>query len=186
MTAGCEALARPRRCAELKRRVSSCLVTTGEHEYSRYGFRELLERRCADVLQPDITWLGGITEARRVTAMAAGFDVPIVPHGSSVYSYHLQIAFPNCPIAELIMLAPEADRVQPYFGDLLLDEPLPVDGWVELDPTKPGFGVTLNRDLLRRPYEHAPQPSPPTAPAKSHADWLADPVTAILEAAPRA
>ena len=68
----------------------------------------------------------------------------------------------------------------------LLDEPLPVDGWVELDPTKPGFGVTLNRDLLRRPYEHAPQPSPPTAPAKSHADWLADPVTAILEAAPRA
>ena len=84
MTAGCEALARPRRYAELKRRVSSCLVTTGEHEYSRYGFRELLERRCADVLQPDITWLGGITEARRVTAMAAGFDVPIVPHGSSL------------------------------------------------------------------------------------------------------
>ena len=48
----------------LQRRVSSGLLTTGEPEHSRCGVREPLERRCADVLQPDITWLGGITEAR--------------------------------------------------------------------------------------------------------------------------
>ena len=41
------------------------LITTGEHEYTRYGFRQLLERKCCDVIQPDITWCGGITEARR-------------------------------------------------------------------------------------------------------------------------
>ena len=57
----------------------------------RYGFRELLKRRAADIVQPDITWMGGITEARRVVALAASYDVLCVPHGSSVYSYHLQV-----------------------------------------------------------------------------------------------
>mmetsp|Transcript_34416 Transcript_34416/g.110535 ORF Transcript_34416/g.110535 Transcript_34416/m.110535 type:complete len:236 (-) Transcript_34416:54-761(-) len=63
---------------------SSVLVTTGEHEYSRYGFRRLIADRAADVLQPDITWMGGLTEARRVVAMAAAYDIPVIPHGSSV------------------------------------------------------------------------------------------------------
>jgi L-rhamnonate dehydratase len=38
------------------------LVTTGEHEYSRYGFRELIDRKAIDILQPDVTWMGGLTE----------------------------------------------------------------------------------------------------------------------------
>jgi len=63
-----------------------------------------------DVLQPDVTWIGGLTEARRVVAMAAAYDIPVIPHGSSVYSYHLQFAFHNCPIAELINLSPDADK----------------------------------------------------------------------------
>ena len=50
-----------------------------------------ISRRCVDVLQPDITWIGGITEAKRVVAMAAAYDILVVPHGSSVYSYHLQV-----------------------------------------------------------------------------------------------
>ena len=40
----------------------SVLLTTGEHEYTRYGYLQLLQQRCADIIQPDITWLGGITE----------------------------------------------------------------------------------------------------------------------------
>ena len=83
----------------------SVLLTTAEHEYTRYGFRELIARRAVDILQPDITWLGGITEARRVVAMAAAYDILVVPHGSSVYSYHLQYAFANCPLAEFINLS---------------------------------------------------------------------------------
>ena len=74
---------------------SSVLTTTGEHEYTRYGFRRLIADRAVDVLQPDITWLGGMTEARRIVAMAAAYDLPVIPHGSSVYSYHLQYAFCN-------------------------------------------------------------------------------------------
>ena len=93
------------------------------------------------MLQPDITWVGGLTEARRVVALAAAYDTMVIPHGSSVYSYHLQFAFANCPMGELIVLAPQADKMWPLFGDMFLDEPMPIDGYVTLDENKPGFGV---------------------------------------------
>ncbi|GFO05302.1 L-rhamnonate dehydratase [Plakobranchus ocellatus] len=127
------------------------LLTTGEHEYSRYRFRQLLESRCVDVIQPDITWLGGVTEARRVVAMASATDTLVIPHGSSVYSYHLQYAFSNCPLAEYINMSHSADKLVPYFGGLFPDEPLPKNGFIDL-PDKPGFGVTLDKSKLTRPY----------------------------------
>jgi len=126
--------------------VSSVVVLTPlTHNKSEgYGFRTLLEKKCADVLQPDITWCGGMTEARRIVSLAAAYDIPIIPHGSSIYSYHLQICFPNCPMAEFLIMSPKADSIVSYFGNLFTDEPLPKDGYVELS-SKPGFGVTLNR-----------------------------------------
>jgi L-rhamnonate dehydratase len=131
----------------------TCLVTTGEHEYTRYGFRELIARKCADILQPDINWVGGLTEARRIVAMAAAYDIPIIPHGSSVFSYHMQYAFTNCPIAEFLVMSPKADELVPLFGELFLNEPMPKDGYVELTEA-PGWGVELNDKLdLVRPYE---------------------------------
>src|ERR1700682_4228016 len=57
---------------------------------------------------------GGITEARRIVALASAYDVPIIPHGSSIYSYHLQYAFPNLPMSEFLVLAPNGDEVSPY------------------------------------------------------------------------
>ena len=62
-----------RRYAEVKKalRGSGLMLSTAEHEYTRYGFRRLIQDRSVDILQPDITWLGGLTEARRVVAMAA-------------------------------------------------------------------------------------------------------------------
>ena len=68
------------------------LLTTAEHEYTRYGYRQLIESKCVDILQPDVTWMGGITECRRVCAMAAAYDIMVIPHGSASYSYHLQYA----------------------------------------------------------------------------------------------
>jgi L-rhamnonate dehydratase len=117
------------------------LVTTGEHEYTRYGFRELIARRCADILQPDVNWVGGLTECRRIVAMAAAYDLPV-----------MQYAFRNCPVGEILIMSPEADRIVPVFGDLFANEPLPKDGWLDLSDA-PGWGVELNPDLkLRRPY----------------------------------
>lgn len=139
-------------------RGSPILLTTGEHEYTRYGFQRLLKSHCVDILQPDVTWMGGITEARKVIAMAAADDVIVIPHGSSIYSYHLQYAFVNCPLAEYINLSPEADKVVPYFGDIFFDEPLPKDGYIQL-PNRPGFGVTLNESKLTRPYQRSEEES---------------------------
>ena len=139
--------------AEVKRRnPSTTLLTCGEHEYTRWGFKLLLDKQCVDILQPDVTWCGGITEARRIVALASAYDIPIIPHGSSIYSYHLQYAFPNLPMSEFIFLSHDGASQTPYFGQLFEDEPLPVDGWVHLDPKKPGFGVTLNKANLRRPF----------------------------------
>jgi len=143
--------------AEVKRVVGDkMLLTTGEHEYTRYGFRQLIEKKCVDILQPDVNWVGGLTEARRIVAMAAAYDIPVIPHGSSVFSYHLQIAYPNCPMGEFLNMSPKADTIVPVFGNLFKDEPLPQNGFIELSD-KPGWGVELNREELNlfRPYDRS-------------------------------
>lgn len=133
-------------------------MTTGEHEYTRYGFKQLLDSPSAcDIIQPDVTWMGGITEARRVVALASAYSIPVIPHGSSVYSYHLQTAFANCPMAEYINLSRDGDETVPYFGGLFPDEPLPQGGRIYLDPGKAGFGVTLRKDGLKRAYVRTQQ-----------------------------
>jgi L-rhamnonate dehydratase len=75
----------------------------------------------------------------------------VVPHGSSVYSYHFVITRTNSPFAEFLMMAPEADQVVPMFQPLLIGEPVPVNGRMRL-PDTPGFGVELNPEVpLLRP-----------------------------------
>lgn len=126
--------------------------TTGEHEYTRYGFRELIGRRCVDILQPDLTWVGGITEARKIAAMAAAYDLPVVPHGSGVFSLHFQIAFANTPFQEVLVMSPDGRDVVPPFGDIFTGDPLPENGHL-YPPDRPGWGIDLDRTRVRRPYE---------------------------------
>ncbi|HEF5870405.1 TPA: L-rhamnonate dehydratase [Burkholderia cenocepacia] len=141
--------------AKLRRDVPrGMLVTTGEHEATRWGFRMLLEMECCDIIQPDVGWCGGLTELIRISALADARGVLVIPHGSSVYSYHFVATRHNSPFAEFLMMAPQADRVVPMFDPLLLDEPVPVGGRMKV-PDTPGFGVRLNPDVrMQRPYEH--------------------------------
>ena len=139
--------------AQLKRSTPpGMLVTTGEHEATRWGFRMLLEMNCCDIIQPDVGWCGGLTELQKIAALADSRGVLVIPHGSSVYSYHFVITRHNSPFAEFLMMAPAADRVVPMFHPQLIGEPVPVNGRLKL-PDTPGFGVELNRSLpLHRPY----------------------------------
>ncbi len=123
------------------------MVTTGEHEATRWGFRMLLEMQCADVVQPDVGWCGGLTELIKISDLADKHRVMVVPHGSSVYSYHFSITRHNSPFSEFLMMAPQADVVIPMFSPLLLDEPVPQDGRMKLSDA-PGFGVRLNPECL--------------------------------------
>jgi L-rhamnonate dehydratase len=140
--------------AQLKRQVPpGLLVTTGEHEATRWGFRQLLETG-VDIIQPDVNWCGGITELIKISALADAHGALVVPHGSSVYSYHFVVTRTNSPFAEFLMMHETAEEVVPMFSPLLLDEPVPVNGRLRV-PDTPGFGVRLNPDVERaRPYTH--------------------------------
>ncbi|HKX56651.1 MAG TPA: enolase C-terminal domain-like protein, partial [Xanthomonadales bacterium] len=138
--------------AELKRRLPNTTIATGEHEYTRYGFSQLID--CGvDVLQPDMMWCGGLTEAVRITELAAAANRLVIPHGSGPYAYHHQVCFANTPYAEFLMLSPEGDVAVPQFGGLFRGEPLPVNGVISLG-TEPGFGINLDRNAasLVRPF----------------------------------
>ncbi|ASR53101.1 L-rhamnonate dehydratase [Blastomonas fulva] len=143
--------------AELKRNVpKGMLVTCGEHEATRWGFRMLLEMDCCDIIQPDVGWCGGITELIKISALADARGKLVVPHGSSVYSYHFVVTRHNSPFAEFLMMHPGPTEVVPMFAPQLLGEPVPHNGRIKVSALdKPGFGVELNPDVpLHRPYSN--------------------------------
>ena len=75
-----------RLCAE----VQGTKIASGEHEATLYGFAGLLRDRAAHILQPDVTWSGGLTECRRISMAAETSGIPVIPHrGSSVYGMTL-------------------------------------------------------------------------------------------------
>ncbi|MGV8882460.1 MAG: L-rhamnonate dehydratase [Rhodoglobus sp.] len=140
--------------AQLKKQVPpTMLVTTGEHEATRWGFRQLLETG-VDIIQPDVGWCGGITELIKISALADAHGALVIPHGSSVYSYHFVVTRTNSPFAEFLMMHETAEEIVPMFSPLLLGEPVPVNGKLVV-PETPGFGVELNPAIERfRPYTH--------------------------------
>jgi L-rhamnonate dehydratase len=91
----------------LNQAIKSTRIVTGEHEYTRYGFRQLLEHKAAQVWQPDIHWCGGLTELRRIAALSAAYDIPIIPHtGGQRDSVHFIMATTNSPWAEIFIPPP--------------------------------------------------------------------------------
>ncbi|SFZ86771.1 L-rhamnonate dehydratase [Devosia enhydra] len=122
--------------------------TTGEHEYSRYGFRRLIEERTIDILQPDVMWVGGLTELMRIAAHAAAYDIPVVPHGSGPYSYHFIASQTGPAFCEYVAASPDGRAIGPVFGELFTGEDLPRNGLLKVSDA-PGFGMELaDRDML--------------------------------------
>lgn len=133
--------------AKLRRQLPPGLqLSTGEHEATRWGFQLLLEMGCAHIIQPDVGWCGGLTELRRIAAHATQQGVLVIPHGSSVYSYHFVCTQQLSPFAEFLMMHPQGTEVVPMFAPLLLDEPVPDRGRMPIGD-RPGFGVELNPDV---------------------------------------
>ena len=126
---------------------------TGEHEYTRHGFQQLINAG-VNLLQPDVMWMGGPTEFARVAALANAQGVQVVPHGCGVYGYYMAMPFGEITIAEFMMMSERADSIEPNFGSMFKNEPLPDSGYITL-PDTPGFGLELNRDSLNliRPYD---------------------------------
>lgn len=91
----------------LKHAIESTRIATGEHEYTRYGFRLLLDHEAADIWQPDMNWCGGLTEMRRIGSLASAYNIPVIPHGGwRGGGPHFILATPNSPWCEMFMPPP--------------------------------------------------------------------------------
>ncbi len=117
-------------------------VATGENEYTRYGFRELIENRCVDILQPDAQIMGGITEFMKVAAMAQSHDLTIAPHGNQEVHVQLVAAIPNGLTVEFYR-----GSTDPMWGQMFEDTLMIEDGYVR-PSERPGMGIVLNDKAL--------------------------------------
>jgi galactonate dehydratase len=124
-------------------------IATGERIFTKWGFREILEKGAASIVQPDLCHAGGITEGRIIAGMAEAYYVPIAPHNpmgpiSLATGLQLAASVPNFLVQEQVTL-----------GEGYLKEPfkLQKDGTVMV-PTKPGLGIELDEDQLKDKIGH--------------------------------
>ena len=130
-------------------------LATGEHEYTVSGYHQLIKAGVG-LIQPDVMWMGGPTEFIKVVALAQANGTAVVPHGCGVYGYYMAMAFGHIPCCEFMMMSEQGDKIEPNFGSVFKNEPLPEDGYISLSDA-PGFGLELNREHLNlvRPFDRA-------------------------------
>ena len=124
-------------------------IAGGEHEFTVFGFRDLLEANALDYIQFDTNRVGGISQARKITAMAEAFQVPVIPHAGQMHNYHVVMASLNSPIAEFFPKV-DVEVGNELFWYIFDGEPVPVDGTIDLDENTPGLGLTVNEESLKR------------------------------------
>jgi len=120
-------------------------IASGELEYTRYGFRELIDKQAADIVQPDASVAGGVTEWIKIAALASANRIPIAPHSSQEVHVHLVAATPGALNVEFF--DPSADIVKTE--ELFTTRLTPRDGCLPV-PQKPGFGIELSRKALEK------------------------------------
>ena len=131
----------------VRRAVNWVSLASGEHMSTRWPYKQLIEKQCIDVLQPDIHWVGGLSECVKICHMAesAGLMVCLHGGGNDPYGQHLSYAMPNTPWAEYFIASSPGvplDEVKQVPG-----APVPSDG--TLRPSdEPGFGLGIEEEWL--------------------------------------
>lgn len=144
----------PENFAELRKVADKVTIpiATGERCFTRYGYRELLESRAADIIQPDVLHAGGLLEVKKIAAMADPYFVTVAPHNSNgpvctAASVHLGFTVPNFKIQECF-----DDFVEPYVKQAVPGCPQVVDGYFA-PPQGPGLGIDLREEVIEEhPY----------------------------------
>jgi L-alanine-DL-glutamate epimerase-like enolase superfamily enzyme len=124
-------------------------IAGGEHEFTQYGFRDLLEARAVDCIQFDTNRVGGITQARKISALAESYSVPVIPHAGQMHNYHVVMASLNSPMAEYFPIV-DVEVGNELFWYIFEGEPKAKDGFVDLDDNLPGLGLAINEKALTR------------------------------------
>jgi L-rhamnonate dehydratase len=124
-------------------------IAGGEHEFTAYGFRDLLEARALDYIQFDTNRVGGLTQARKIAALAEAYSVPVIPHAGQMHNYHVVMASLNSPMAEYFPVV-DVEVGNELFWYIFDGEPKAKDGFIDLDDSVPGLGLTINEAGLER------------------------------------
>ena len=130
------------------RRGTHIPIATGESEFTRFDFRDLIELRAADILQPDLAICGGITEAMRIAALASAANLLLAPHlwaGAPAFAAGLHVAAAAAP-AHILEYSLGAN---PMIHDLV-EETFPVEGGMLTIPDRPGLGITIRDDFVQQ------------------------------------
>lgn len=134
--------------ADLRARTPWQRWSAGEHSYTKWDFQELLAKRAVDLLQPDVNRMGGLTEARKVCALAEAAGVPVVPHSNEAHNLHLVFSqSPHvCPLVEYFPDV-EPDTGNELFWRLFDGNAVARNGEIAL-PDRPGLGIEVDEDVV--------------------------------------
>jgi L-rhamnonate dehydratase len=124
-------------------------ISGGEHAFTLYEFRDLLDAKALDYIQFDTNRVGGITQARKIAALAEAYSVPVVPHAGQMHNFHVVMASYNSPIAEYFPPV-DVEVGNELFYYIFDGEPAPVDGSIDLEDDVPGLGLTIKEDALSK------------------------------------
>jgi len=128
-------------CAEVKQALDIPIVA-GENEFTRWGCRDLIQSGSADILNLDTVKAGGITEYRKISALASAFHIPVAPHGSPHMAMHLLASLDNALIMETY------PAVESQYNPVLPLYPVK-DGYVTV-PEEPGLGIDPDPELVKK------------------------------------
>ena len=134
--------------AELKR-FGRIPIAGGEHEYTLHGFRDLIEARAVDYIQFDTNRVGGITQARKIAALAEAHQIPVIPHAGQMHNYHIVMASLNSPMAEFFPPV-DVEVGNELFWYIFKGEPMAKDGFIDLDENTPGLGLSIDEEKLKQ------------------------------------
>ena len=125
------------------REASVVPLATGEHEYTRFGARDLLLRGAVDILQMDTARVGGITEMLKIAALTQAWNIKFAPHCMEFLNLHLLSAFANSLYAERLYIFNEV------WDHVFVNLPKIEKGYVEV-PKGPGLGLELNMEFIKK------------------------------------
>ena len=126
---------------------TSIPLSGGEHEYTRYGFHDLLQTGSLDIFQFDTNRVGGFTEAQKICNMALVHGVEVIPHGGQMHNLHVVMSSFASPMAEYFPQT-EIEVGNEMFWYIFDGEAIAENGQLQLDDNKPGMGLTLKNDYL--------------------------------------
>jgi L-rhamnonate dehydratase len=123
-------------------------IAGGEHEFTLYGFRDLLQARAVDYIQFDTNRVGGITQARKIASLAEAHSIPVIPHAGQMHNYHVVMASVNSPMAEYFPMV-DVEVGNELFWYLFAGEPKAKDGFIDLSDQVPGLGLTIAETAMK-------------------------------------